>query len=343
VYFKPVERELRRAELTVWVVNAAHAKQVPGRKTDVSDSAWLSKLVMHGLVRPSFIPDEYLEGLRMLTRERARAVHERTRAKNRIIKLLEANGIKLASVCSDVLGKTGRAILRALLDGQMSAEQMADLALGTLRSKRALLERALDVRLGANAVWILSELLTAFEQVEQRIEHFDARIQQTLSRFSDDVQLLRQIPGLDTTSIAAVLAESGVDMSIFASAQHLSSWAGLAPGSNQSAGKAKPVRVRLGNPWIRTILVQIAWVAARSRKSPWRGAFARIARQTGSAKKAAMAVARKILTTVYHVLKSRQYRPAAPPPPSEPERHRRTRRAVDALATLGYRVTLEPI
>lgn len=343
VYFKPVDRELRRAELTVWVVNAAHAKQVPGRKTDVSDSCWLSKLVMHGLVRPSFIPDEWLEGLRMLTRERVRAVHERTRAKNRVIKLLEANGVKLASVCSDVLGKTGRAILHALLEGQMSPPQMADLALGHLRTKRALLERALDVRLGADAVWLLRELLAAFEQVEQRIERFDARIQQALVRYDDDVSLLRQIPGLDTTSIAAVLAESGSDMSVFASAKHLTSWAGLAPGSNESAGKPKPARVRQGNPWLRTILVQIAWVAARSRKSPWRGAFARIARQTGSAKKAAMAVARKILLTVYHVLHSRQYTPAAPQAPSEPERRERARRAVDTLTALGFRVTLEPI
>jgi transposase len=343
VYFKPVDRELRRAGLTVWVVNAAHAKQVPGRKTDVSDSAWLSKLVMHGLLRPSFIPDESLEGLRMLTRARVQTVHERTRAKNRIIKLLEAQGIKLAGICSDVLGKSGRAILSALLDGQMTPAQMADLAQGHLRIKRPLLERALQVRLGPDAGWVLRDLLTTFEQIEQRIERFDTRIAQTLSRYADDVQLLRQIPGLDTISIGAVLAESGPDMSVFASAKHLVSWAGLAPGSNESAGKAKPARVRRGNPWLRTILVQIAWVVTRTRHSPWRGTLARIARQTGSVKKAALAIARKILLTVYHVLTSRQYKPTPPPPPSEPDRRRQTQRALATLKSLGFRVTLEPL
>jgi len=343
VYFKPVDRELRRAGLTVWVVNAAHAKQVPGRKTDVSDSAWLSKLVMHGLVRPSFIPDEALEGLRMLTRLRAQTVAEAHRAKNRIIKVLEATGIKLAGLCSDVLGKSGRSILRALLGGQMSAEQMADLAVGALRKKREGLKRALSVQLGANAQWILADLLDNLEHVEQRIQRLDQRIEQALQSYADDVQLLGQIPGLGPVSIAAVVAECGVDMSIFASAKHLTSWAGLAPGSNESAGKSKPARVRRGNPWLRTILVQIAWVVSRTRRSPWRATFARLTQRTGSAKKAALAIARKLLLAIYHVLTSRRYQPFSPPPPSEPQRQRRLQRALAMLTELGLHATLRPI
>ncbi len=342
VYFKPVDRELRRAGVTVWVVNAAHAKQVPGRKTDTKDSAWLSKLVMHGLVRPSFIPDETLDGLRMLTRLRSQTVREASRAKNRLIKLLEAEGIKLASLCSDVLGKSGRAILHALLEGQMSAPDMADLALGALRAKRDRLERALTVALSDNATWGLAELLTLVDSIEKRIERLDERIAKTLQAYAQDAELLAQIPGLGSVSIAAVLAESGPDMSIFASAKHLTSWAGLAPGNNESAGKSKPARVRRGNPWLRTILVQIAWVVSRAKRSPWRATFARLTRTTGSAKKAALAVARKILLSIYHVLTTRRYQPFSPPPLSPPERQRRVQRALATLTELGFQAVITP-
>lgn len=342
VYFKPVDRELRRAGLTVWVVNAAHAKQVPGRKTDVNDSSWLSKLVMHGLVRPSFIPDEGLEGLRMLTRLRVQSVGDATRAKNRLIKALEASGIKLATLCSDVLGKTGRAIVRALLEGKMTPAQMADLAVGKLRAKRDLLVRALDVSLHADMRWILDQLLHTFEAIESRVQKLDARIALALQPYAQDVELLDQIPGLSPISIAAVLAEAGADMSVFTSAKHLTSWAGLAPGSHQSAGKAKPARVRRGNPWLRTILVQIAWVVGRTKCSPLRPTFARLARTTGSAKKAALAVARKLLVTVYHVLVTRRYQPFVPPAPTERERTRRINAALATLLELGYQAPNVP-
>jgi transposase len=341
VYFKPVYQALCRAGLSPWVVNAAHVKQVPGRKTDVNDSAWLSKLVMHGLVRPSFIPDETLDSLRVLTRLRRQTVGEMTRAKNRLIKLLEASGIKLAGICTDVLGKSGRAIVRALLDGQIAAEQMADLAQGRLRIKHALLMRALRVRLGPEAKWVLSELLAEAEHIEQRIERLDERIRGLLaSRYEADVALLRQIPGLDTVSIAAIVAEIGADMSVFPSAKHLSSWAGLAPGKNESAGKSKSTRALRGNPWVRIALVQSAWVVARTKRSCWRPTFARLARTTGSAKKAAFAIARKILVTIYHVLRSRVYTPMTPPPLADIDRRRRAQSVMAKLTELGFRATL---
>jgi transposase len=341
VYFKPVYQALCRAGLSAWVVNAAHVKQVPGRKTDVNDSAWLSKLVMYGLVRPSFIPDETLDSLRVLTRLRRQIVGEMTRAKSRLIKLLEASGIKLAGICTDVLGKSGRAIVRELLEGTLSAEQMAALAQGRLRAKHALLVRALGVRLGPEAKWVLRELLAEAEHIEQRIARLDERIRVLLANhYEADVALLRQIPGLDTVSIAAIVAEIGADMSVFASAKHLSAWAGLAPGKNESAGRSKSTRALRGNPWVRIALVQIAWVVARTKRSCWRPTFARLARTTGSAKKAAFAIARKILVTIYHVLSSRMYRPLAPPPLSDADRRRRAQSAMARLTELGFQATL---
>jgi transposase len=212
-----------------------------------------------------------------------------------------------------------------------------------MAAKRPLLERALTVPLHADAKWLLTELLDGLQSVEQRIERLEARITEKLASYAADVELLRQIPCLGTVSIAAIVAETGVDMSIFASAKHLSSWAGLAPGKNESAGKNKSTRVMRGNPWVRTLLVQIAWIVSRTKGSPWRGTYARLVRTTGSAKKAALAVAHKLLVVVYHVLKSRTYRPFLSPPPSEADRERRVQRAVASLKELGFVVNLSAI
>lgn len=343
VYFLPVYRELRRAGLVVWVVNAAHAKSVPGRKTDVKDSAWLSKLAMHGLVRPSFIPDEELETMRMLTRLRVQTVSEAARTKNRVIRVLEALGIKLAGLFSDVLGKSGRNVLRAMLEGAKSPTEIAALVDPRMAKKRPSIERALSVAVHADAKWMLIELLQTLESVEQRIARLDARIADKLSRYAADVELLRQIPGLSDVSIAAVLAETGSDMSLFPSSKHISSWAGLAPGKNESAGKNKRTRVLRGNPWLRTMLVQIAWVVSRAKRSPWARVFARWARTTGSVKKAALAVAHKLLVAVYHVLKDRIYRPQQPLPLTDDQRQRRIQRALANLKDLGLDVTVAPL
>ena len=343
VYFFPVYRELRRFELVVWVVNAAHAKNVPGRKTDVSDSAWLSKLVMHGLVRPSFIPDEQLESLRMLTRSRVQMVGKANRLKARVIRLLELFGIKLAGIFSDVLGKSGRSVLEALLEGNKSPQEMAALVSPKMAKKRPLLERALTVVLNVDAKWLLKDLLDALDHVQKRIVAVEQRTANALSLSSDDVALLKQIPGLSDVAIAGVLAETGTDMSTFPSAKHLTSWAGLAPGKNESAGKSRRAGTLAGNAWLRTLLVQCAWATSRAKKSPWRGTFARLTRTTGSAKKAAFAIARKLLVTIFHVLTSRQYRPAMPAPPSDAQKSRRAKAAVATLAALGFEVLLKPL
>jgi transposase len=344
VYFKPVLHALRQYSpgRLVWVVNAAAVKQVPGRKTDVNDSAWLAKLAMHGLVRPSFIPGEAQEDLRILTRYRCKRVGELRSCKNRIIRLLEASGIKLATLCSDVLGKSGRSMIEALLEGTQSPEQMAELARGKLRVKRPDLVRALSGQPSSGARWVLGSLMAQLKRVEGDLAEIDAEIARRLQPYEQDVALLLEVPGLDHVSIAAVLAETGVDMSLFASAKHLASWGGLAPGSHESAGKAKDVRTRKGNRWLRTILVQIAHVVVRAKNSPWRSAFARIAHSTGNAKKAVFAIARKLCITIFHVLTTRAYRPYAAPPPTPEAKERTKRLAIQRLEALGYDVTLAP-
>jgi len=342
VYFRPVVLALRRhaPERPIWLVNAAAVKQVPGRKTDVNDSAWLSKLVMHGLVRPSFLPQEAQEDLRLLTRHRKKRVGEQTSSKNRIIKLLEIAGFKLATVCSDVLGKSGRSMIEALVAGTQSPEQMADLARGRLRAKRGELVRALQGEMSPTKRWLLSTLLAQLTQTEKDIASLDAKINDLLIVHEKDIELLVQIPGVDRVGAAVVIAEMGADMSVFGSAKKLASWAGLAPGSHESAGKKRDEPTRKGNRWLRTILVQIAHAALKAKDSPWRPAFARVARSTGSAKKALFAVAHKIGVTIFHVLSDRTYRPYLPPPPTPQQRERSARHAVNKLQSLGFVVTI---
>jgi transposase len=344
VYFKPVLRAVREQlpNRLAWLVNAAAVKQVPGRKTDVNDSAWLSKLAMHGLVRPSFVPKEAQEDLRILTRYRCKRVGELRSTKNRIIKLLEAYGLKLATLCSDVLGKSGRDMIEAVIVGTQSPEQMANLARGSLRTKRAELARALAARPTEGARWVLRRLMDQLVQIEGGIQELDDEIARRLAPFQKDIELLLQVPGLDHVSIAAVLAETGADMSIFNSAKSLASWGGLAPGSYESAGKTRDTPTRKGNRWLRTILVQVAQVAVRAKDSPWRSSFARMARGTGSIKKAIFGVARKVCVTIFHVLCDRIYRPYAPPPPTPEAQDRTKRLAIERLTALGYNVSLSP-
>jgi transposase len=342
VYYKPVLLALRRnvPKRPVWLVNAAAVKQVPGRKTDVNDSAWLSKLVMHGLVRPSFLPDEAQEDLRLLTRHRKKRVGDQTSCRNRIIKLLETAGFKLSRVCSDVFGKTGRAIIAALAKGDKSPAQMAELAVGSLRNKRDELMRALAGDMSAIKRWLLQQLIAQLSQTETAIADLDTKIVALLMPHQDEVALLQQVPGIDQVVAATVIAEMGSDMSVFATAKKLASWSGFAPGSRESAGKARDAPTRKGNRWLRTMLVQAAHAAVRMKGSPWRPSYTRLLHSTGSKKKALFAIARKLCVTLFHVLHERVYRPYLPPPPTEATKERAKRRALEQLQSLGYEVTL---
>jgi len=344
VYWQPVVRAIQQAlpQISLWLVNPVQVKQVPGRKTDVSDSQWLSRLVMYGLVMPSFVPSAELQELRKLTRHRTKLTADQTRYKNRIIKQIESGGIKLATVCSDVLGKTGRALLDAMLDGvSLDEVSIRALARGTLREKVPQLLRAVRGQISPSTVIVLRQLLRALDAISEDIAHLEAEIQKRLQPMRDEVDRLVQVPGLDEVAAAAVLAETGTDMSVFPSAKKLAAWAGLSPGSDESAGKSKKAPTRKGDKYLRTILVQAAMGAKNTKGSFWQRKFRRLARL--GPKKAAVALARSLIGVIFHMLASgASYREpeTVPPPPS------RLRARLASLAAqieaLGFKITLSP-
>ncbi len=342
VYWLPVVRAIQRAmpKVVVWLVNPTEVRKVPGRKTDVSDSQWLSKLVMYGLVSPSFLASDELQELRKLTRHRTKLTGDQTRYKNRIIKEVESSGIKLASVCTDVLGKTGRALLDALLAGKpLDEPAIGELAQGSLKHKAAQLLRAVQGDISRSSIFVLRQLLRRLDDLSQDISQLESEVERLMQPMTGAVDRLVQIPGFDEVAAAAVLAEIGADMSVFPSAKHLASWGGLSPGSEESAGKAKNAPTRKGNKYLRTILVQVAMSAKNTKGTFWQRKFRRLARL--GPKKAAVAVARSLLGVVYHMLADgTPYREpdTIPPPPH------RLRARLSALAAqieaLGFRVAL---
>ena len=343
VYFQPVVFALRKLapHRLVCVANPALVKQIRGRKTDISDSAWLAQLLMNGLIQPSFIPSEQLEELRKLSRLRVKKVQAKNATKNRIIKLVESEGIKLATVVSDVLGKSGRAMLQALAQGEQSPEQIAELAMGSLRSKKAELVRALSNPINATIRWMLRHLLEDLQHHETQITQLEVELGTRLeAQYKKEIELLKKIPGIGDVAAATIVAETGADMSLFPSADHLASWGGLAPGNHQSAGKSRKAPVRPGNRWFRTILVQVAQALARKKDSPWRSFFHRVIRNSANYNKAVLAVARKLAVTIYYVLRDGVYRPPAPPPRADSDNARLQKQAITQLEKLGFSVTL---
>jgi transposase len=341
VYWKPAVRALRTLSpnRVVWLVNPAEVKRVPGRKTDVSDSQWLAKLVMCGLVSPSLVPTVHLDDLRKLTRFRVKLIGEQTSQKNRIIKELEACGIKLASVCSETLGASGRAMIQALVEGSKTPAQIADLARGVLRKKLVDLERAVSVPLGAASRFILRTLLDQLAHCDRTIEAVDEQIRAMLEPYQKEASLLDTVPGINAVSTGAIIAEIGPDMSVFESAKQLTAWTGLCPGSNESGGKAKHAPARKGNKYSRRAAVQSAWCAVRTKGSFWKAKFGSLCKRLGP-KKAIVAIARKMLVAIYYMLRDgKPYEPPPPPKLSEKEINRRAQRHLQALAELGIQVT----
>ena len=341
VYWKPVYYALE-SDFTCLLVNAAHIKQVPGRKTDVHDCVWIAQLLEHGLLRGSFVPPVPIRELRDLTRYRKGLIHDRTRVANRLHKALEDAGVKLASVASDILGVSGRAMLEALAHGTTDPEILAQLARGRLRGKLPALRSALAGRFRSHHAFLVAQLLAHLDYLEEAIATLSTEIESRLAPFADQLTRLDSIPGINRRTAEVIIAEVGVDMSVFPSAAHLASWAALCPGNNESAGKHKSGKTRKGNRWLRNALIEAAAGASRAKDSALQARFRRVLRHRGP-KKAVVALAHALLRIAYHVLADgTTYRELGADYSDRRHTQRLTRRAIRLLEGQGYRVTLEP-
>ena len=301
VYWKPVYNVLEGG-FELLVVNAQHIKAVPGRKTDVADAEWIGDLLRHGLLRGSFVPPQPQRELRELTRHRSNLVGKRAQATNERQKILESGNIKLASVVSDITGVSAVAMLQALLAGQTDRQALAELARGRLRSKKELLQKALEGVLRAHHRLIIAQLLADIEFFEEQIGEVGTEIGRRLEDHQQDLDRLDDIPGVNQRIGEIILAEVGTDMSRFPSEHHLASWAGLCPGNNQSAGKRRSSRIRPGNQALKNALVEAAHAAGRTRGTYLQAQYKRLAAKRGK-KRAKIAVARSILIGIYHMFK----------------------------------------
>ena len=302
VYWKPVWN-LLEDRFSLMLVNAQHFRNVPGRKTDASDAAWLAQRLPCGLLRDSFVPPRGQRELRDLTRQRTALVEDKSRVVNRVQKTLEDANIKLSSVASDVMGKSGRDMIRAMIAGQEDPEALADLARKRMRAKIPLLREALRGGVREHHRFMLRQLMDQAEMLEGQIAAFESRIQSLMAEDQEKIDRLTGIPGIEDRAARLIISEIGTDMSRFPSADHLCSWAGVCPGNHESAGKRKSGRTRGGNRWLCRILVQCAWAAQNTTDCYFQAPHRRIARRRGM-KRATMAVARSILTVIYHMLRN---------------------------------------
>jgi transposase len=342
VYWRPVYAVLE-GHFDLIVGNARHIRNVPGRKTDVKDAEWIADLVRHGLIAKSFVPPRPLRELRELVRYRRKLVESQAAERNRLLKLLETANIKLASVMSDVFGVSGRAMLKALIDGVASAEAMANLAKGQLRRKRADLILALEGRMEEHHRFLLATQLRRVEAIEHDIAALDLRIVERLEPYRVEHALLMQIPGVDWLVAAVIIAEIGVDMSVFLSVYHLSAWAGVCPGNHESAGRQRSGRARKGNIHLRTMLVGAAVSAGRTKGSYLKDKFHRLRARRGPLR-AALAIAHKILVAAYHMLaKGVAYHELGEAYLDQIQQSRTVANLKRRIERLGYRITLEPI
>jgi transposase len=339
-YWKPVFNILEN-NFEVFVVNAQHISKVPGRKTDQSDAEWIAELMQYGLLKASFIPPQGQRELRELTRYRSSFVRERATLVNRVQKVLESANIKLASVATDVMGVSGRAMLEALVAGKASPEQMAELAKGRMREKREQLAKALEGRVKAHHRFVLTELLCQIDSLEETIARFDQEIEDYCRPFEEAVVLLDTIPGVARETAEIIVAEIGTDMSRFPSADHLASWAGVAPGNNESAGKRRSGKTRKGNRPLGAALTQAAQAASHTRGTYLSAQYQRLAGRRGK-KKAIVAVAHSILVIAYHIIQRKEpYRDLGADYFDKRRPEATVKRLVKRLEQLGYQVALE--
>lgn len=343
VYWKPVWHVLSDGDFTLLLANAAHVKNVPGRKTDVNDATWLADLLAHGLIRGSFVPDEQTQEMRSLLRTRKQLVRERSSHVQRLQKTLEDANIKLDSVIADVMGLSGRAMVEALVAGESDPDRLAELAHRRIKAPPEVLREALRGRVTRHHRFLLRLHLQQIDALDAAIAEIDQEVDADVEPFRAAIALLTTIPGVSELSGRVILAEIGRDMSRFPTAGHLISWAGLCPKSDESAGKRRSTRMRKGAPWLKTTLVQCAWAASRKKASYLQAQFHRLRARRG-AKKAIGALAAPILTLVYHMLTSGEfYRDLGPDYFDLRAKAARTRRLVARLQNLGYAVQLTPL
>jgi transposase len=340
VYWKPVYYVLEDA-FTLLLINMQDLKRVPGRKTDVRDSEWLAQLLECGLLKSSFVPPPPIRELRDLTRYRLQQVRDRSQEVNRLCKVLQDSGLKLTTVITDVMGVSGRAMLRALVEGTTDPVVLADLARGKLRQKLPDLQRALQGRFRVHHAFLLQQILTKIDFLDETVARVTAEIDRRLAPFEATLAALDTIPGVDRVGAITIVAETGADMSRFPSADHLCSWAAICPGQNESAGKRRSGKTRQGNRYLRGTLVQAGLAATRSNGTALQARYHRLKRHRGH-KKAVIAVGHSILAIAYYIMRDgRTYHELGADYFDKRHAERAVRRHVRQLEALGFQVTIE--
>lgn len=339
-YWKPVFYLLEEV-VECWLLNANHLRHVPGRKTDMNDAAWIAELVEHGLVRPSFVPPKPIRELRNLTRYRRAQIEERTREVQRLDKVLQDAGIKLSSVASDIMGVSGRSMLKAMVAGSRDPEALAELAQGALRKKLPALREALTGRFGAQHGLLVGEILAKLDYLEEAIERLSVEVARLIAPFEPQIELLDTIPGVNRRTAEGLIAEMGVDMGCFGSPGRLASWAGMCPGQHESAGKSRSGKTRKGSKWLSAHLREAAKAAAQSKGTYLSAQYRRLRGRRGGAK-ATVAVQHSILVAAYHMLeRGVPYQDLGADWFITRSPEQRARKLLHELRHLGYEVTIE--
>lgn len=341
VYWKPVFYRIEGLFEEVWLVNAQHVKNVPGRKTDMIDAEWLADVVAHGMVRASFVPPPVIRQLRELTRYRKTLVDERAREVQRLDKVLQDAGIKLTSVASKLMTKSGRKMIEALISGETHPEVLAELAEGKMRPKIPALIEAMDGMFGPHHAVVCQQILDHIDFLDTSISQLSEQVVDRMSPFEAAIALLETIPGVSRITAEVIVAETGADMSRFPTAGHLCAWAGVAPANNESAGKHRPAGTRKGQRWLRRHLIEAARAAARTKNTYLAAHYWRIRRHRGD-NKAIVAVANTILGVAWHLLTTGEtYNDLGPDHFQTRDRDSQARQLTRRLEALGYQVTLE--
>jgi transposase len=342
VYWKPVWNILE-SQFTVILANAQHIKNVPGRKTDTADCQWIAQLLRHGLLKASFVPPLAIRQLRDLCRTRTSLTREKTAVVNRLQKTLEDANVKLGAVVTDILGVSGRAMLKQMIAGNSDAEALAQLARGPMRKKRAELQQALTGKVTPHHRFLLKQHMEHVEYLEKAIASLVVEIEWQALPFAATITRWKSIPGIEQLAAGSLVAEIGANMDQFPSARHLVSWAGLCPGNHQSAGKRLSGRTRKANPWLKGLMTQVAWAASHTKNTYLSQQYRRLVVKRGK-RRALLAVANTVLTIVWHLEKHQTFYRDLGPDYFDHIKGEQTRRYhVKRLEKMGFKVTIEPV